>query len=65
MMFQIPLPPPNFDYSPGPIFQFLVCILLPLMWFGLFVQLLPERWREKVCELQFGPRWTKEHSRRD
>ncbi len=59
MLFQIPFPPPP-DMPldpPGPVFQFFVCLLLPLLRFEMTVLLLPERWREKIGVLQFGPGW--------
>ena len=56
-MFQFPFPPPP-DVPldpPGPVFRLLVCILLVFVWFRAIVMFLPERWREKISELQFGP----------
>jgi hypothetical protein len=61
MMFQFPFPPPP-DMPldpPGPAFQLLVCILFVLMWFKTIVMFLPERWREKISELQFPTRAAK------
>jgi hypothetical protein len=56
MLFQFPFPPPP-DMPldpPGPAFQLLVCIRVPLLWFEMIVLLLPERWRNRIFELQFG-----------
>jgi hypothetical protein len=41
-----------------PVFELLsVCILAVFLWFELIVFLLPDRWREKIGALQFGPAW--------
>jgi hypothetical protein len=59
MMFQFPYPPPP-DMPvdpPGPVFQFFVCILLLLLWFEMIVFALPEKWRDRIYDLQFGPSW--------
>jgi len=42
---------------PGKVELLFVCILAVLLWFELIVFLLPERWREKIGALQFGPAW--------
>ena len=63
LLQEIPFPPPP-DMPldpPGPAFQMLVCILFVVAWFEAIVQLLPERWREKIGALQFGPRWAAKH----
>jgi hypothetical protein len=42
----------------SPVFELLfVCILAVFLWFELIVFLLPDRWREKIGALQFGPAW--------
>jgi len=53
----LPLPesPPN---PPSTIFQLFACILAMLLWFESIVFVLPEKWRDKFSELQFGPLWT-------
>ena len=59
MLFQFPFPPPP-DMPldpPGPAFQLLVCLLVPLLWFETIVFVLPENWRDRIYDLQFGPRW--------
>jgi hypothetical protein len=43
---------------PRPALQLFACILAALLWFETIVLILPERWRRKVSELQFGPSWT-------
>ena len=56
-MLQFP-PPPDVPIHPSaPWFQLLTCLVLVLIWFELVLMLLPERWRRKICQLQFGPRW--------
>ena len=58
MLFQIPFPPPDTSLDPpGPAFQLLACILLPILWLETTALLLPGRWRRKISELQFGPLW--------
>jgi hypothetical protein len=37
--------------------QIFSCVLVVLLWFESIVLVLPERWREKIGALQFGPRW--------
>jgi hypothetical protein len=59
MMFQIPFPPPpdmHID-PPGPAFQLFACIISVLLWFETVVFVLPERLRNKIYDLQFGPAW--------
>jgi hypothetical protein len=57
----------TFRLSPVfPVFELLfVCVLAVFLWFELIVFLLPERWREKIGELQFGPAWAKRRDSRD
>jgi hypothetical protein len=59
MMFQFPFPPPpDFPVDPpNTAEQLFACIVLVLLWFETIVLLLPERWRWKISELQFGPSW--------
>jgi len=66
MMLQIPFPlPPDMPIDPpGPVFQLLVCIVAVLLWFETIVFVLPEKWREKIGALQFGPSWAAKKSRR-
>ena len=49
----------------GAAFQIFACVLVVPLWIETVVLILPERWRQRIFELQFGPRWTKENSRRD
>ena len=59
MIFQFPYPPPP-DVPldpPGVVAQLFTCFLVVCLWFETVVLLLPERWKRKVCELQFGPGW--------
>jgi hypothetical protein len=66
-LFQfIELPKCKKIFRLSPVFELLfVCILATLLWFELIVFLLPERWREKIGELQFGPAWAKRRDSRD
>ena len=60
MMLQFPYPPPPdmpIINPPGKVELLFLCILATLLWFELIVFLLPERWREKIGALQFGPAW--------
>jgi len=53
-----PMPPPAFPIDPPSVaYQLFVCILFVVAWFEMVAILLPERWREKIGALQFGPRW--------
>ncbi len=65
MMFQFP-PPPDVPLDPpGVPMQIFSCVIAVLLLFESIVLILPERWRWKISELQFGSCWAKEHSRRD
>ena len=58
MQFDGLFPPPDVPLDPpGPAFQLVVCILFVFVWFETIVMFLPERWREKIGALQFGPSW--------
>jgi hypothetical protein len=61
MLLQLPFPPSPIIpiHPPGKIELLFVCILATLLWFELIVFLLPEPWREKIGELQFGSAWAK------
>jgi hypothetical protein len=50
------------DPPDGPASQLFCCFLVVLLTFETIVLLLPERWRCRISELQFGPRRTKEPS---
>ena len=68
MMLPYPPPPPYPDMQldpPGVVFQILLCVLFVHLWFETIVLFLPEKWQSRISELRFGPRWTREHSRRD
>jgi hypothetical protein len=56
MQFPFPPPPdwPQLD-PPGVPMQTFSCVLVVLLLFENVVLLLPERWREKIGALQFGP----------
>ena len=60
MIFQFPFPVRPSDVPlnpPGIVFQLFTCLFVVCLWLEMVVMVLPERWRRKVCELQFGPRW--------
>ena len=59
MIFQFPYPPaPDVSLDPpGIVSQLFTCLFVVCLWLEMGVMVLPERWRRKVCELQFGPRW--------
>ncbi len=57
MQFPFPPPPDTPIDPPGVAFQILSCIVFVLLWFETIVFVLPERWREKIGALQFGPSW--------
>jgi hypothetical protein len=58
LQFPFPVPPPDFPIDPpGIVFQLFTCLLVVCLWLEMIVLVLPERWRRKVCEIQFGPRW--------
>ena len=57
-MLQFPIPQPDVPLDPpGVVLQLFICVLVVCLWLELVVLVLPERWRRKACELQFGPRW--------
>jgi hypothetical protein len=60
MIFQFPFPPPpDFPIDPpGTVEQLFACILSVLLLFETLVLCLPEKWRWRISELQFGPHWT-------
>jgi hypothetical protein len=65
-MLQFPFPVPPSDVPldpPGIVAQLFVCLLVVFGWFEMIVWILPERWRHKVCELQFGPCWAARNRR--
>ncbi len=67
MMLQFPYPPPPdmpIINPPGKVELLFLCILATLLWFELIVFLLPERWREKIGALQFGPAWAAKRGKR-
>jgi len=44
--------------------QLFACILVPLLWLEIIVFTLPEKWRDRIYDLQFGPRWEERRSMR-
>ena len=59
MMFQFPFPPPH-DFPidpPSTVEQLFACILSVLLLFETVVLVLPEKWRDRISQLQFGPHW--------
>jgi hypothetical protein len=66
MLVQFPFPPPPdmpFD-PPGMVEQLLACILVVLLTFETIVLVLPEKWRDRISALQFGPKWAAKRSER-
>lgn len=64
MQFPIPMSNPPTD-PPTPAMQFAACILLVIATVELIVFSLPDKWRDRLSALQFGPRWTaKQRERR-
>jgi len=58
MQFPFP-PPPDMPLDPpGPIEQLFACILGPLLLFQTIVFALPEKWRDRIYDLQYGPKWS-------
>jgi hypothetical protein len=61
MIFQFPFPPPP-PYAegdtPSAFLQLFSCIISVLLLFETIVLFLPEKWRWKISQLQFGPHWT-------
>ena len=60
MIFQFPFPVPPSDVPLDPLGivpRLFTCLFVVCLWLEMVVTVLPERWRRKVCELQFGPRW--------
>ena len=59
MMFQFPFPPPpDFPIDPpSSVEQLFASIISVLLLFETIVLVLPEKWREKICALQFGKKW--------
>ena len=59
LMYQFPFPPPpDMPIDPPSVpMQIFSCVVGVLLLFETIVMLLPERWREKISELQFGPSW--------
>ncbi len=55
-MFQLP-PPDMPDVPPGPVYQFVVCLVLVLLAVELLLTVLPEGWQRKVNRIRFGPGW--------
>jgi hypothetical protein len=58
MIFQFPLPPDIPVDPPGVVFQLFACFVVVLLFVESIILALPDRWRQKVCELQFGAGWT-------
>jgi len=58
-MMQFPLPPPYPEGDPPSLFlQLYWCIVCVLLTFETIVLFLPEKWRDRISQLQFGPHWT-------
>lgn len=52
-----PLPPGGFIPPPGPLYQFLACVVLVLWVMETLLMLLPRSLQRKVNLLRFGPYW--------
>ena len=62
-MFQFPIPPqPDMPLDPpGPVMQFIACLLIVFAIIELILFTLPEKWR--ISAVQFGLRWTARRKR--
>ncbi len=50
-------PQPDTPDPPGLAFQVFVCILVTFTLFEMVVFALPEKWRDRIYDLQFGASW--------
>jgi hypothetical protein len=59
MIFQSLFPPlPDFPINPpSTVEQLFACIISVLLLFETVVLVLPEKWRDRISVLQFGPHW--------
>jgi hypothetical protein len=58
-----PPPLPPWVDPPGPVEQLFACILATLLWFQSIVLILPEKWANRIYDLQFGPKWAAKRRR--
>ncbi len=56
MQFPLPLPGTPID-PPSAAIQLFSCLVVVLLTFETIVLFLPEEWRLRISELQFGPGW--------
>ncbi len=56
-MIQFPPPPPDMGDipPPGPMYQFLACLLLVLLGVELLLGILPKAWQRKVNQIRSAP----------
>ncbi len=58
MMLQFP-PPPDMPAlpPPGPVYQFLACVVVVFGAVEMLLMILPKGWQRKVNQIRFGPSW--------
>jgi hypothetical protein len=61
---QLPIPPEPLADPPSTFFLLYSCVALVLLTFETVVLFAPEKWRMRISELQFGPRWAAKRGER-
>jgi hypothetical protein len=57
-LMQLPIPPEPLADPPSTFLLLYSCVVVVLLTFETIVLFLPEEWRQRISQIQFGPRWT-------
>jgi hypothetical protein len=57
-MMILPIPPEPIGDPPSTFLLLYSCVVVVLLTFETFVLFLPEERRQRISQIQFGPRWT-------